>query len=288
MIKPVIICGGSGTRLQPLSTPECPKQFLPLINKYSLLQNTIQRLMGIDDLASPIVVGNIRHKALLQEHLEAIGYKDSTIILEPVGKNTAPAIAVAALAALEEMVDPLLLVLPADHAIADILALYEAISIARHYANLGKLVTFGVKPTAPETGYGYIKVGSVLDLVKAYKIAEFVEKPELTLAQKYVADGSYFWNSGMLMFTANSMIEEFKTYAANILLTAKNSLEQASIEKNIIHLSKNQFSRCENNSIDYAIMEKTAQGIMVEFDGGWSDLGSWSRLLEYQERYRGV
>jgi len=271
---PVILCGGSGTRLQPLSTPDKPKQFLSLIDNYSLLQNTLQRLDGLPNLGTPIIISNIKYKNLVQEQLSAIKIK-AKIILEPVGRNTAPAIAAAAIYAKKMANKPLLLILPADHAIADVESFYNAVKIAVKKAQQNYLITFGIKPAKPATDYGYIKIA------EDFTIKKFVEKPDLELAKKYIADGGYYWNSGMFIFAANNILQEFKYYAQDIYIKINEVMQDSECNNNCLYLSS-EFVKCPGNSIDYAIMEKTAQGFMIPLDAGWSDVGTWEALEEYK------
>lgn len=280
---PVILSGGSGTRLWPLSRAKKPKQFLPLLNDKSMLQNTLLRLKGLADLQAPMVICNEDHRFMVAEQLRELSLPQAAIILEPVGRNTAPAIAVAALQAMAEGEDPLLLVLAADHAIKDIPAFHQAIEQATPSAVAGKLVTFGIVPTSAHTGYGYIRRESQPDAAKAdnvASVAQFCEKPDLTTAQKFVNSGEYFWNSGMFLFKASSFLAELERYAADILTAARQALAGATQDLDFIRLDKAAFSASPSDSIDYAVMEKSANAAMIALDAGWSDVGSWDALWQ--------
>jgi mannose-1-phosphate guanylyltransferase/mannose-6-phosphate isomerase len=277
-ITPIILAGGSGTRLWPLSTGKCPKQLLPLLGKRSLLQNTLERISGIKNIAAPLLICNQQHRFKITEQLQEINLKPSAIILEPMGRNTAPAISIAALQAMADGQDPLLLVLPSDHIISDIDAFYTTIATAKQHAEFGKLVTFGVVPTHPSTGFGYIKAGESL------QVQEFVEKPNLEKAQEYLAAGNYYWNSGMFMFRASRLLKEMEQYAPDILQACKDTFATHVINNDYIHLNEAEFSQCPSNSIDYAVMEKTANAAVIPLDAKWSDIGSWLSLWEHSEK----
>jgi mannose-1-phosphate guanylyltransferase/mannose-6-phosphate isomerase len=280
---PVILSGGSGTRLWPLSRAKKPKQFLQLINDKSMLQNTLLRLQGLADLQAPMVICNEDHRFMVAEQLREISSQQSDIILEPVGRNTAPAIAVAALQAMATGDDPLLLVLAADHAIKDIPAFHQAIEQATPAAMLGKLVTFGIVPTSAHTGYGYIRRQQQHDdsLPPAVAtVAQFCEKPDQATAQKFVDSGDYFWNSGMFIFRASALLAELKRYAPDIVAAAEQALALAQKDLDFIRLDKAAFSASPSDSIDYAVMEQSASTAMVALDAGWSDVGSWDALWQ--------
>ena len=278
---PVILSGGSGTRLWPLSRGQYPKQFLPLISEHTMVQETILRLSGLPGVNAPIAVCNEDHRFMMAEQLWEIGKKPAAIILEPVGKNTAPAVAIAALSAESE--EDVLLILPADHVITDINAFQAAITQAEILAKQGYLVTFGVVPTHPETGYGYIMKDSET-VGSAYKIAAFVEKPDLPTAKNYLKSGDYLWNSGMFAFTAKNFLTELEKFNPEILSVCKKALSAAKTDLDFIRLDKAIFSTCPSDSIDYAVMEKTDKGAVIPLNAGWSDVGSWSALWEVTEK----
>lgn len=279
-ILPVILSGGSGTRLWPLSREAYPKQFLPLVGEDTMLQATWKRVAPVAG-AAPIVVANYEHRFMAAEQLRECGAAPSALILEPVGRNTAPAIAVAALHALAHGEDPLLLVLPSDHVVRDAQAFRDAVLIAADAARSGQLVTFGIRPTSPETGYGYINaVGSG----QLRGVERFVEKPDLTTAQHYLESGSYFWNSGMFLFKASRYLEELRAFNPAMLDACEASLEHAKRDADFIRLDTAAFSACESDSIDYAVMEKTSQAAVVPLDAGWSDVGSWSALWAVSDK----
>ena len=279
-ILPVILSGGSGTRLWPLSREAYPKQFLQLAGEHSMLQSTWLRVADVATQA-PIVVANEAHRFVAAEQLQQVGTTPSAILLEPVGRNTAPAIAAAALEACRDGADPLLLVLPSDHLIRDVAHFHRAILDAADIAEQGKLVTFGIQPTAPETGYGYIKavVGE-----GARAIERFVEKPDLATAQDYVASGEYYWNSGMFLFRASRYLQELERLQPQILAACRTSWEKARRDADFIRLEADAFKTSPSDSIDYAVMEKTADAAVVPLDAGWSDVGSWTALRDVSEQ----
>ena len=281
MILPVIMAGGTGSRLWPLSRELYPKQFLKLTGALSMLQQTLARLSGIKHHA-PLLICNEEHRFIAAEQLRSGGFSHSGIILEPVGRNTAPAIALAALQALKSdslgEADPVLLVLAADHLIKDESAFLASVQKAIPFAEAGQLVTFGIVPTAPETGYGYIKVGESEG--DAFSVAEFVEKPSLAVAQDYLASGQYYWNSGMFLFKASRYLEELKKHRPDILSACEQAMASLEIDKDFIRVSKKEFEQCPDDSIDYAVMEKTNAAKVVPMDAGWSDVGSWSALWD--------
>ncbi len=280
MLIPVILSGGSGTRLWPLSRELYPKQLLPLVGDETMLQDTARRLTGLTE-AGPIVVCNEHHRFMVAEQLRQIGSTPSAIVLEPVGRNTAPAVAIAALTALSAAVpgdEPLLLVMPADHLLRDVAAFHRVVLAGQVAAAAGKLVTFGVVPTKPETGYGYIRRGSGAGPV--YPIAEFVEKPDAKRAAKYVAAGDYLWNSGMFLFSARRYLGELGRLAPEMLASCEAALKGAKHDLDFTRLDAAAFGRCPSDSIDYAVMEKTKDAVVVPLDAGWSDVGSWSALHE--------
>ncbi|GAB4254151.1 MAG: mannose-1-phosphate guanylyltransferase/mannose-6-phosphate isomerase [Methylomicrobium sp.] len=273
---PVILSGGSGTRLWPLSRGQYPKQFLPLVSDRTMIQETVLRLNGLKQIAPPIAVCNEDHRFMLAEQMWEIGVKPSTILLEPVGKNTAPAVAMAALA-----VDPdtVLLVLPADHVIADCAAFHQAVIAADALAQQGKLVTFGIVPTHPETGYGYIRRSEDRH-GQAYEVAAFVEKPDTETATRYIVSGDYYWNSGMFAFKAGVYLDELAKFNPEMLSVCQKSLASAQQDLDFTRLDKAVFSECPADSIDYAVMEKTANAVVIPLDAGWNDVGSWSALWD--------
>jgi mannose-1-phosphate guanylyltransferase/mannose-6-phosphate isomerase len=278
-ITPVILSGGSGTRLWPLSRKQHPKQYLPLAGDNTMLQETILRLNGLDNLTDPIIVCNADHRFLVAEQCQQIGVKNPTILLEPVGRNTAPAIAAAALQSLKTSDDTVLLVLSADHVIQDIDAFHEAIKIASNQAQECKLAIFGIVPTDANTGYGYIKTPKG-NIDGAYKVEEFVEKPDLETAHTYLEQGNYLWNSGMFMFKADLLIDELTTHSADIVKLVSDAVNNAIQDLDFIRLDKQAFESSPSDSIDYALMEKSDNVVVVPLDVGWSDVGSWSALYD--------
>lgn len=278
---PVILSGGSGTRLWPLSRGQHPKQFLPLVSKFSMLQETVLRLQGIEGIQAPIGVCNENHRFMMAEQLREINTSASAIILEPVGKNTAPAVALAALAAKSE--EDILLILPADHVIADVDSFQKAVKKAEFLAEQGYLVTFGIVPTEPETGYGYIKGGGK-NTEYAFNVASFVEKPDLETARRYVDSGEYFWNSGMFVFKAGRYLEELQKYNAEMLAACREAYQSAEVDADFVRLNKAVFSQCPADSIDFAVMEKTDKAVVVPLSAQWNDVGSWSALWDVIEK----
>jgi len=275
---PVLLSGGSGSRLWPLSRATYPKQFLAMNGEFSMFQETLRRLDGLD-VKAPIVICNRDHRFLAAEKLRELGASPQAILLEPMGRNTAPAIAVAALAAQEKTDDPLLLVLPADHIIRDHKAFHQAIEKAERLARDGALVTFGVVPDRPHTGYGYIK-RSAKARHGGYIVEKFVEKPDRENAEKLLASGDYLWNSGMFMFRASRYLEELEKYQPEVLRFSRAACEKAAADYDFIRLDADLFAQCPAISIDYAVMEHTDSARVVPLDAGWSDIGSWSSLWE--------
>lgn len=287
MIIPVILSGGSGSRLWPLSRENYPKQLLPLVGDLTMLQETVNRLKGVKELTAPIVVCNEQHRFIVAQQLAEARHKPDAIILEPFGRNTAPAVAVAALQAMAKGLDPVLLVLPADHVIRDSVALCAAVETAYGHALGGRLLTFGIVPDAPETGYGYIRAGEKLPSARecggdeeVFGVAEFVEKPNVETACRYVKTKEYFWNSGMFMFKASCYLNELQRFAPEMLAACRESLAQARIDVDFIRLDAEAFEACPSDSIDYAVMEKTESAAVLPLAAGWSDVGSWSALWE--------
>ena len=284
---PVILSGGSGTRLWPVSRKTHPKQFWPLLSEDSMLQETCNRLNAYTGAKAPIVVCNEEHRFFVAHQLQSCSPDNPAIILEPVGRNTAPAAAVAALHALEQGTeeDPVLLVLPADHVIKDLAAFHAALSEAEQLAQQGHLVTFGIVPGAPETGYGYIQSGDRLSADSpAMKISRFVEKPDRDTAGEYLASGDYFWNSGMFVFRATRYLDALAQFAPAILEASKQAYEQAETDADFIRLEKQAFIACPSDSIDYAVMEHTDNGVVIPLNVGWNDVGSWSALWEIGDK----
>jgi mannose-1-phosphate guanylyltransferase/mannose-6-phosphate isomerase len=277
-LVPVILSGGSGTRLWPLSRELYPKQLLPLVGKNTMLQDTALRLEGID-AAAAIVVCNDAHRFLVAEQLHSIKRAAQAIVLEPAGRNTAPAIALAAHAALAtEGADPILLVLPADHVMRDVPAFQRAVAVALDNARGDSLVTFGVVPTGPETGYGYIKRGAAIGA--AFNIERFVEKPDAEQARGLLASGEYYWNSGMFVFRARRYLDELQRLAPDIAAACADAFAASKNDLDFMRVDAARFARCRSESIDYAVMEKTASAVVVPLNAGWSDVGSWSALHE--------
>ena len=279
---PVIISGGSGTRLWPLSRKLFPKQFLSLSAEQSMFQETLFRLSGLEK-QPPIIICNDEHRFIVAEQLRELDITDSDIILEPVGRNTAPAIAIAAFHALNKDNDALLLVLAADHVIEDNSAFHYAISQAEVLANNDKLVTFGIVPDKPETGYGYIQKGVAIGDT-GFKVNQFVEKPNLITAESYISSGEYLWNSGMFMFKASRYLEELKLYQPEIYSFCKKAVDNIDKSIDFYRLDEDIFTQCPSESIDYAVMEKTQDAVVVSLDANWNDLGSWSAIWDINEK----
>lgn len=278
MITPVILAGGTGSRLWPLSRAMYPKQFLPLAGEQTMLQATFSRLEGLS-CGSSIVICNENHRFIAAEQLRNQPVMP-TILLEPAARNTAPAVALAALYAMQSSEDPVLLVLAADHAIDNKEAFNVAVSQALPLAESGKLVTFGIVPTAPETGYGYVKRGVLLADKKSFAVSSFVEKPNFETATDYVSSGEYYWNSGMFMFRASRYLDELAKYHPDILKACEDAMGSTIKDLDFVRVDQNAFHRCPEDSIDYAVMEKTQDAVLVPLDAGWSDVGSWSALWD--------
>jgi mannose-1-phosphate guanylyltransferase/mannose-6-phosphate isomerase len=280
-LKIVLLSGGSGTRLWPLSREAHPKQFLPLLGEHSLLQATWLRVRDLPGVGAPLVVANEEHRFMVAEQLHSLGARPEALILEPVGRNTAPAIAAAALRAMQGGTDPILLVLPSDHVIRDEAGFRAAVLRALPAAEGGSLVTFGIVPSAPETGYGYIQAASGQG-VRA--VERFVEKPDLATATEYLASGDYFWNSGMFLFRASRYLDELELFAPGMLAHCRTALAGAKSDNDFLRLDRAAFEACPSDSIDYAVMEKTAHAVVLPIDVGWNDVGSWSALKEISEQ----
>ncbi|WP_313505663.1 mannose-1-phosphate guanylyltransferase/mannose-6-phosphate isomerase [Stutzerimonas kunmingensis] len=284
MFTPVILAGGNGSRLWPLSRRSLPKQFLALDGQGqgSMFQRTLQRLDGLAH-AAPLVVSNEQHRFVVAEQLRLANRVPARIILEPLARNTAPAIALAALAATRQGSDPVLLVLAADHFIPDQQAFRTAIAAAQVHADQGQLVTFGIKPTHAETGFGYIQCGQMLG-ENGHQIVAFKEKPSSEHAEEYLVSGAYLWNSGMFMFRASRYLEELQRLRPDILEACRVAFTHAADDRDFLHVSAEQFARCDDESIDYAVMEQTDDGVVVPLDAGWNDLGSWSAIWDVAPR----
>jgi mannose-1-phosphate guanylyltransferase / mannose-6-phosphate isomerase len=281
MIHPVILSGGSGTRLWPMSRTLYPKQLLRLLGSDSLLQQTVRRVGDRDRFARPLLVANEEHRFIIAEQLREIGAAPSALLLEPTGRNTAPAACVAALALVEKDPDPLMLLMPSDHIIEDVAAFTEAIERAAAAARGGSLVTFGITPERPETGYGYIRRGDALRSIGGvFQIAEFVEKPGPEQAQAYLASGKHLWNGGIFLFPAQLLLNELERLRPDIVAACRQALAEADRDADFVRLGKEAFAACATDSIDYAVMEHTQHAAVVPVAMGWSDVGSWDALWE--------
>ncbi len=285
---PVVLSGGSGTRLWPLSREKYPKQLLPLIGEDSLLQATIRRIEGLADvrLGAPMVACNEEYRFVIAEQLRLMNIA-GTILLEPVGRNTAPALTLAALAAMREGGDPILLVMPADHVILDTAAFQTVVRKGMALATEGAVVTFGITPDSPETGFGYIQCGAELREGGAYGIARFVEKPDLATAQAYLDDGGYLWNSGLFMLRASVWLAAIAICRKDILVACRAAWDQGSVDGEFLRVNKEAFAQCPSDSIDYAVMERIAAGdnalplgAVIPLAAGWSDVGAWDSLWQ--------
>lgn len=288
MIVPVILAGGSGTRLWPLSRGLFPKQLINLVDEHSMLQNTLFRTIDMPQAASPVVICNEDHRFMVAEQMRRVKCK-GTIFLEPVGRNTAPAIAAAALHVAIEHPRATLLILPADHVMEDINAFHQAVAAGKTLADSGELVTFGIVPTGPETGYGYIKKGASLDAEKGdntpgFALDRFVEKPDGETAAAYVASGDYLWNSGMFMFRADTVVELLTLHAPDMVTACRAALEKGGEDLDFFRLDKESFESSPSDSIDYALMEKTDHGVVIPLNVGWNDVGSWDALWQTGDR----
>ncbi len=283
MIVPVILSGGSGTRLGPMSTPERPKQFLPLVGEQSLFQATLERVADRRSYHPPVVVSNARHRELCMEELG--GQDGSSLILEPCARNTAAAIILAA-----EHInrtygpDQVMLVMPSDHLIGDVGSFHQAVALGQAAADLGRLVTFGITPTGPETGYGYLEAGPQQSATPGiFEVATFVEKPELAAAPQMIATNRFYWNGGIFMFRAGDVLEEASRHAPQILAASLEAMQHADTAEPCVYPSEAHLEPCPNISIDYALMEKSDRVAMVPLDARWSDVGSWDALADVDE-----
>ncbi|NMY41179.1 mannose-1-phosphate guanylyltransferase/mannose-6-phosphate isomerase [Pseudomonas sp. WS 5013] len=284
---PVILSGGSGSRLWPLSRKLYPKQFLALTGEHSLFQQTLQRL-SFEGMQKPVVVCNLEHRFIVNEQLAQIGLGAQAMLLEPFGRNTAPAVAMAALQLLGEGRDELMLILPADHVIDDELALRKALELARVAAEEGEMVLFGIPANSPETGFGYIKAARGEDgddlVPGAYRVMQFVEKPDAMRASEFVRSGGYYWNSGMFLFRASRYLDELRAHEPDIYDTCVLALERSKLAGGALTIDAGTFECCPDNSIDYAVMEKTSRACVVPLAAGWNDVGSWSSLWDVHEK----
>ncbi len=287
-LLPLILCGGTGSRLWPLSRESFPKQYLELISDSSktLLQQTLERLSGIKNQENPIFICNEEHRFIVAEQLRQINVKPKKIILEPFPRNTAPAVAIAALKAIQDGSDPVLFVLASDHVIQDSKQFLKSIQAAKEFAEKGNLVTFGIIPTAPEVGYGYIESIEPLDSDSfvASPISQFIEKPDLEKAKKLVSDPRFTWNSGMFLFKASVFLKELEKYSSQVLKSCKKSLKEDLLDMDFQRLDKEAFKECPNISIDYAVMENTKSGVVLPLNVGWSDVGSWKSIWEVSKK----
>jgi mannose-1-phosphate guanylyltransferase len=281
MIVPVILAGGSGKRLWPLSRKLYPKQFINLVNETSLFQDTLLRIP--ENFLKPIIVCNEEHRFIVAEQLRQININPNCIILEPEGKNTAPAITLASLKMTKDNDHSVILVLSADHLIEDTKKFHKSISIALDLAKTGKLVTFGVKPTSADTGYGYIEVESN-NITNYSKIKSFKEKPDNHTAQAYLDSGNYLWNSGMFMFQTSKFLNELDNFEPKILNACKKSLEKFTIDSDFLRIDHSEFKKCPNSSVDFAVMEKTSEGVVIPLNTKWSDVGSWPSLWDIKPK----
>ena len=281
MIHPVILSGGSGTRLWPMSRTLYPKQLLSLLGHDSLLQQTVRRVADRQGFAAPLLVANEEHRFIIAEQLREIAAVPRALLLEPVGRNTAPAACIAALALTEAETDPLMLVMPSDHTIGDLAAFADAVEHAAAAACAGALVSFGIAPQRAETGYGYIRRGGKLDDAEGvFAIAEFVEKPGPEQAQAYLASGEHSWNSGIFLFPARVYLDELERLRPDMVAACRNALATAQRDSDFVRLGREAFAACDSDSIDYAVMEHTRRAAVVPVSMGWSDVGSWDALWE--------
>lgn len=282
MIIPIILSGGAGTRLWPLSWGDHPKQFLPLVSNKTMIQETLLRLKGLE-LGAPIISCGEGHRFMVAQQIGEISEAKPTILLEPMAKNTAPAIAAACFAAMKQDKEAVVIVLSSDHVIADVQAFQKAVKVAVANAENGYLVTFGIVPTFPATGYGYVKASGT-EANGAYTLEKFVEKPCLEKAQKYLASGEYAWNSGMFVFKASVFLDELKEFNPEMAALSTEAFEKAATDTDFIRLNAEAFAKIKGDSIDYAVMEKTKKGRVVKLNAGWDDVGSWSALYDISQK----
>jgi mannose-1-phosphate guanylyltransferase/mannose-6-phosphate isomerase len=278
MLIPLILSGGSGTRLWPVSRRNLPKQFLELAGKGTLFQQTVTRTQALPEVRAPIVVASDDHRFLAADQLLEAGINGATIVLEPLARNTAPAIALGALQAMQHGANALLLVLPADHLIGDTAAFVQAVSQAIPLATQGWLVTFGIRPDRPETGFGYIRRAEALEGSHGYRVEQFVEKPDLATAELYITDGRYDWNSGMFLFKASRYLEELAAHEPAMLAAVRDAHDRATNDLDFVRIDREAFAHAPDKSIDYAVMEHTRRAAVIPVDCAWSDIGSWSAL----------
>jgi mannose-1-phosphate guanylyltransferase/mannose-6-phosphate isomerase len=278
-VIPVILSGGFGTRLWPLSRRRQPKHLLPLTEQRTMFRLTLERTRGLPGVAAPLVTGNEEHRRALQRDLRRAGYDDAEIIVEPVARNTAPAVAAAAVHLAERYGEAVLLVLPADHVVADEEAFSRAVSVAVPEAERGRLVTFGIVPSFPATGYGYIRTGARIT-PSVRRVDRFIEKPRRSTATRYLRAGGYLWNSGMFVFSASALLEELERHAPEVLAACRRAVAGAERRNGLILLEEESFARAPAISIDYAVMEKTDRAAVVGLDAGWSDVGDWAALWD--------
>ena len=283
LLIPIILCGGKGSRLWPLSRESFPKQFISLFdNKNSLLQVTEKRILGINDIQDPILICNENHRFIVAEQMREININPNSIILEPYGRNTAPAIAIAAFKAMKLNEESILIILSSDHSIKNLDKFLEIVKIGKDYAEKGDLVTFGIVPNSPATGYGYIKSEKEFNTekIEGLKICEFIEKPNLKLAKAFIKNKKFTWNSGIFMFKAKNILEEINKYQPEIYSACKESINKSSKDLDFERLDINAFKKCPNMSIDIAVMEKTSKGIVLPLNAGWTDIGSWRAVWD--------
>jgi mannose-1-phosphate guanylyltransferase/mannose-6-phosphate isomerase len=284
-IYPVLLSGGSGTRLWPVSRAKHPKQLYALASEQTMLQETALRLNGQDNVAPPLVICNDEHRFFIAEQLRALGISPEDIVLEPVGRNTAPAAAVAALLLAEKDPHAVMVMLPADHVIADLDTFRQAVAKASELAADGRLVTFGIVPTAPETGYGYIqRTDEALECGGVYPVRQFVEKPDAATAQDYLTDGGYYWNSGIFVFRADSYLAALEKFKPEILAPVQEAIAKGQKDLDFLRLDDEAFASCISDSIDYAVMEHTEDAVVIPVDMGWNDIGSWSALWDIGDK----